>query len=183
MRPMLSISTYFSACYDPDMPSYTVSRIGSIEGGYASEVSLAVMPDGTSAATASRDEHGLIQVTLWNLLPGGAIQQYSQNSADPQAASGIAATDVGEYVTAGQSTQGGHIKSIFWRAGIPAGDDIASQGHGVSVAAFPLRFALISPTPPPQQPTQVVYPEGYLAATAHVKTDFHVCVTSWFAGL
>lgn len=97
------------------MPVYNVSRTGSADNGYASEISLAVISDGTGAATATRNQNGCVELTLWNLLSGGAIQQAGQISADPQAGIKIASIANGEYVTTGESTQGGHIKSIFWR--------------------------------------------------------------------
>ena len=69
----------------PDMPVYNVTRIGSAESGYGDEVSLAVIRDGSSVATSSRNQNGYIQFTIWNLLSGGGIQLSSQFSADPQA--------------------------------------------------------------------------------------------------
>ncbi|HEY1336967.1 MAG TPA: hypothetical protein VGF59_05625 [Bryobacteraceae bacterium] len=165
------------------MPVYNVTRIGSAVGGYGDEVSLAVIRDGSSVATSSRNQNGYIEFTLWTLLSGGGIQIYSQLSADPQAAARVAGIGVGRFVTAGQSTHGGHIKSIFWIAGANTGEGSAAQGHNAAIAAFPNLFAIISPPANPPPPgTSVVYPEGYLAATAHVTEDHHVRVTSWFAG-
>jgi hypothetical protein len=165
------------------MPVYNVSRIGSVDNGYASEVSLAVIPDGTSAATATRNQNGYVELTLWNLLPGGAIQQAGQISADPQAGIKIAGIATEEYVTTGQSTHGGHIKSIFWRGPDNLGEGSAAQGQTASVVAFPIHFVLIpqTPPPPPGKPTQVAYPQGYLVATAHSTNTHHLRVTSWLA--
>ena len=164
------------------MPVYNVTRIGSADGGYGDEVSLAVIRDGSSVATSSRNQNGYIEFTLWNLLSGGGIQVHSQISADPQAGARVAGIGTGRFVTGGQSTQNGHIKSIFWIAGANTGEGSAAQGHNAAIAAFPDLFAIMVPpanTPPPG--TAVVYPEGYLAATAHVTEDHHVRVTSWFA--
>ena len=63
----------------------TLRRIGSAESGYGDEVSLAVIRDGSSVATSSRNQNGYIQFTIWNLLSGDGIQLNSQFSADPQA--------------------------------------------------------------------------------------------------
>ena len=167
----------------PDMAVYNVTRIGSAESGYGDEVSLAVIRDGSSVATSSRNQNGYIQFTIWNLLSGGGIQLYSQFSADPQAGARVVGIGTGQFVTAGQSTQDGHIKSIFWVGGTNSGEGSAAQGHNAAIAAFPNLFAIISPPANPPPPgTAVVYPEGYLVATAHVTEDHHVRVTSWFAG-
>src|SRR5690242_6735926 len=164
------------------MPVYNVTRIGSAEGGYGDEVSLAVIRAGGSAATSSRSQNGYIEFTLWNLLPGGGLQVYSQFTADSQAGARVAGIQGGEFVTAGQSTKDGHIKSIFWFAGANRAEGSAAQGHNAAIAAFPNLFAIVSPpTTPPPAGTTAVYPEGYLAATAHVTEDHHVRVTSWFA--
>ncbi len=165
------------------MPVYNVSRTGSADNGYASEISLAVIPDGTGAATATRNQNGCVELTLWNLLSGGAIQQAGQISAGPQAGIKIAGIANAEYVTTGESTQGGHIKSIFWRGSDNLGEGSGSQGQAASVVAFPIRFDLLpqTPPPPPKKPTQVAYPEGYLVATAHTTNTHHLRVTSWFA--
>ena len=164
------------------MPAYNVTRIGSAEGGYGDEVSLAVIRAGGSAATSSRSQNGYIEFTLWNLLPGGGLQVYSQFTADSQAGARVAGIQGGEFVTAGQSTKDGHIKSIFWFAGANRAEGSAAQGHNAAIAAFPNLFAIVSPpTTPPPAGTTAVYPEGYLAATAHVTEDHHVRVTSWFA--
>jgi hypothetical protein len=167
------------------MPTYSVSRIGSVENGSASECSLCVIPDGMSAATASRNANGYVTLTVWTLLPDGSMQQYSQTAADPQAGIHITGIGPGEFATAGMSTAGGHVKSIFWRAGASTGDGQAGQGNAVSVTSFPLRFALVvpPPTPPPPPGTQVVYSEGYLVATAHATSTHHLRVTAWFAGV
>ena len=45
------------------MPAYNVTRIGSAEGGYGDEVSLAVIRAGGSAATSSRSQNGYIEFT------------------------------------------------------------------------------------------------------------------------
>jgi hypothetical protein len=165
------------------MPVYNVTRIGSAEGGVGDEVSLAVIRDGSSVGTSSRNQNGYIEFTLWSLLPGGGIQLYTQFSADPQSGARVAGIGVGRFVTAGMSTAGGHIKSIFWIGGANTGEGSAVQGHNPAIVAFPNLFAIISPpTTPPPPGTSVVYPQGYLVATAHVTEDHHVRVTSWFAG-
>ena len=165
------------------MLAYNVTRIGSADGGHGDEVSLAVIRDGSSVATSSRNQNGYIEFTLWNLLSGGGIQLSSQFSADPQAGARVAGIGTGRFVTAGQSTQNSHIKSIFWISGADTGEGSAAQGHNAAIAAFPYLFAIMTPPPNPPPPgTAVVYPEGYLVATAHVTEDHHVRVTSWFAG-
>jgi hypothetical protein len=165
------------------MPTYNVTRIGSADNGYATEISLAVVPDGSGAATATRNQHGEVEITLWNLAPGGAIQQAGQLSADPQAGARIAAIGPSTYVTAGESTQGNQIKAIFWRGVNDTMEGSEHGGHNASVTAFPILFAIIPQTPPPPPNTQVADPEGYLIATAHVTTNHHIRVTSWFAAV
>src|SRR5262245_8246438 len=110
------------------MPTYNVSRIGSIEDGVASECSLFVMPDGSSVAAASRNQNGYVTLTIWTLQPDGSLQQYSQTDGDSQAGVRITGVAVGEYVTAGMSTAGGHIRTKFWRAGQSIGDADGTQG-------------------------------------------------------
>ena len=166
--------------------SYSVSQIGSADNGYATEISLAVLRDGSAAATATRDQHGDVEFTLWNLAPGGMIQQSGQVSANPQAGVQIAGVATGTFVTTGEATQGGgHIKSILWEGLSEIGEGSAAVGHSPSVAAFPNRFDLLpqNPPPPPKKPTQVAYPEGYLVATAHINANHHLRVTSWFAAV
>src|SRR5581483_7625643 len=167
------------------MPVYNVSRIGSADNGYAIEIALAVLPEGMGAATATRNQNGELAFTLWNLLAGGAIQQIGQISADPQANVQIAWIGTEGFVTVGESTQGPHIKSILWRGLNNTGEGSGPQTHSPSVAAFPIRFALLphNPPPPPKKPTQVAYPEGYLVATASITSNHHLRVTSWFAAV
>ena len=167
------------------MPQYNVSRIGSATDGYAIDISVAVSPDGSVAATATRNQGGDLQLTSWDLLPGGNIQQSTQLIFDPQAIARIAPVGTGMFVTIGESTQGPHLKSIFWwRSGNIAWEGSGGEGYSPSVVGFPTKFALIGPPPPPPPPgTQVAYPTGYLIATAHVTPNHHIRVTSWFAAV
>jgi hypothetical protein len=165
------------------MPAYNVAQIGSAENGYAIEISLSVVPDGSGAATITRNQHGQVELTLWNLMPAGVIQQAGQLSADPQAGATIAALGPAGYVTAGESTQGGQIKAIFWQGVSNFEEASVHGGYHPSITAFPIRFALIPPTSPPPPNTQGAYGEGYLVATAHVTTNHHIRVTSWFVGV
>ena len=165
------------------MPAYNVTQIGSAENGYAIEINLAVVPDGSGAATATRNQHGEIELTLWNLMPAGVIQQAGQLSADPQAGATIAAIGPAGYVTAGESTQGGQIKAIFWQGVSNLFEGSEHGGYNASITAFPIWFTLISPTSQPPPNTQGAYGEGYLVATAHVTTNHHIRVTSWFVAV
>lgn len=167
------------------MPQYNVSRIGSATDGYAIDISVAVSPDGSDAATATRNQGGDLQLTSWNLLPGGNIQQSTQLIFDPQAIARIAPVGTGMFVTIGESTQGPHLKAVFWwRSANITWEGKGSEGYSPSVVGFPTKFELIGPPPPPPPPgTQVAYPTGYLIATAHVTPNHHIRVTAWFAAV
>lgn len=167
------------------MPGYNVSQIGSADNGYTIEIGLAVRPDGSAAATVSRDQHGEVELTLWSLQSNGNLHQAGQISADPQANVHIAPIAAAAFVTTAESTQGGHIKSILWEGVNIIGEGSAAQGFSPSVTAFPNFFALLphNPPPPPKKPTAVAYPEGYLVATAHINPNHHLRVTSWFAAV
>src|SRR5438105_4579592 len=104
------------------------------------EVSLAVVRDGSSVRTSSRNQNGYIEFTLWTLLSGGGVQLHTQLSADPQAGARDVGIGAGRFVTAGQSTNGCHIKSIFWIGGANTGEGSAAQGHSAAIAAFPNLF-------------------------------------------
>ncbi len=185
LRPTTIRNCSFTLFRIEDIVPYSVSQIGSADDGYATEISLAVLPDGSGAATATRDQHSDVELTTWNLIPGGMIHQSGQVSADPQADVHIAGMATGTFVTTGEAIQGGHIKSILWEGVSEIGEGSGAVGHSLSIAAFPNRFALLpqNPPPPPKKPTQVAYPEGYLVATAHINANHHLRVTSWFAAV